>query len=120
MEAMAKTKYIRMSPRKVRQLINVIKGKDVDEAYRTLRFTPKKAATFIYDTLHSAVANMGNKADASGIYTENLYVKNAYVDEGPTLRGRFRPRAMGRATKIRKRTAHITIVVAERGSKRKK
>lgn len=114
MEAIAKTKYVRMSPRKVRQVIELIKGKEVEEAYRVLRFVPKKAATFIYDTLHSAVANIGNNTDSS-VYVEDLYVKKAYVDEGPTLRGRFRPRAMGRATKIRKRTSHITIVVAERG-----
>jgi large subunit ribosomal protein L22 len=115
MEAIARTRYLRMSPRKVRQVVTLIKGKDVDEAYRILRFTHKRAATPVYDTLHSAVANMSNQTeDISGIYVEDLYVKKAYVEEGPTLRGRFRPRAMGRATRIRKRTSHITIVVAER------
>lgn len=115
MEAIAKARYIRISPRKARQVVDLIKGKNVDEAYRVLRFTPKKAATYVYDALRSAVANLGNKAeDTTGIYVEDLYVKNAYVNKGPTLRGRFRPRAMGRATRIRKRTSHIVIVVAER------
>jgi large subunit ribosomal protein L22 len=115
MEAIARARFVRISPRKMRQVVDLIRDKDVDEAYRILRFTSKKAATYVYDTLHTAVANMGNQTDATSIYVEDLYVKKVYVDEGPTLRGRFRPRAMGRATRIRKRTSHLTIVVAERG-----
>ncbi len=116
MEAKATTRYLRMSPRKVRQVVDLVRGKKVELAYQILRFTAKRAAYPVYNTLRSAVSNMGNIADASGIEIEDLYVARAYVDEGPTFRGRFRPRAMGRATRIRRRTSHITIVVAEKNT----
>ncbi|RMH71003.1 MAG: 50S ribosomal protein L22 [Gemmatimonadetes bacterium] len=114
MEAKATTRYVRISPRKMRQVIDLIRGKDVESAYQILRFTPKRAAYPIYNTLRSAVSNIGNIADASGVEVEDLYVKKIFVNEGPTFRGRFRPRAMGRATRIRRRTSHLTIVVAEK------
>lgn len=114
MEGKAVTRYVRMSPRKMRQVIDLIRGKEVEHAYQILRFSPKRAASPIYDTLRSAVHNIGNIADSSGVEVEDLYVAKAYVDEGPTFRGRFRPRAMGRATLIHRRTSHVTIIVAER------
>ena len=110
MEARAIAKHIRISPRKARQVIDLVRGKDVGEASGILRNVPKKAARIIEKVLNSAVANAENNHD---MIAEELYVSEAYVDEGPTLK-RYRPRAMGMATQIRKRTSHITIVVSER------
>ncbi|AZR74723.1 50S ribosomal protein L22 [Anoxybacter fermentans] len=110
MEARAVARYVRISPRKARQVIDLIRGKDVGEALGILKNTPKKAARIIEKVLNSAVANAENNHD---MVVEDLYVSKAYVDEGPTLK-RYRPRAMGMATLIRKRTSHITIVVSER------
>ena len=111
MEASATLKYLRMAPRKVRVLLNEIRQENVEIALSRLRFTNKKAAGHLVKLLESAVANARIKFghdDAS-----ELYIKAAYADEGPTLR-RFRPRAMGRATRINKKTSHVTVVVAER------
>ncbi|ABB15395.1 MULTISPECIES: 50S ribosomal protein L22 [Carboxydothermus] len=110
MEARAVAKYIRISPRKARQVIDLIRGKDVEEALAILRYTPKKASYFIEKVLRSAIANAENNHDMS---KENLYVAKAYVDQGPTLK-RYNPRAQGRVDLWRVRTSHITIVVAER------
>ncbi len=112
MEALAKARYVRQSPRKMRMVIDLIRGRDVNEAYSILRFTQKKAAEVVEKALRSAVANALYKADEQGerLDIDELYVKKAYVDGGPTLR-RWRARAMGRATPIRKRTSHVTVVV---------
>ncbi len=110
MQAKAVAKYIRISPRKARQVIDLIRGKDVVEAYATLKFTPHKATVLINKVLKSAVANARNNHEMDA---DNLYVKEAYVDAGPTLK-RIMPRAMGRADMIRKRTSHITVVVSEK------
>ncbi len=110
METKAVAKYIRISPMKVQQVMNVIRGKDVQEAYATLKFTPKKAAFLVEKVLKSAVANAENNLELD---TDNLYVKACHVDQGPTLK-RQKPRAMGKADLIRKRTSHITVVVAEK------
>ncbi len=113
MEAQATLEYLRMAPRKVRVLLNAIRDENVEIALSQLRFTNRRAAHHIVKLLESAVANASikfGKADAS-----ELYVKAAYANEGPTLR-RFRPRAMGRATRINKKTSHVTVVVAERES----
>lgn len=110
MEAKATAKFIRVSPRKARQVIDLVRGKDAGEAIGILRNTPRKAARIIEKVLNSAVANAENNHD---MIAEDLYIAKAFVDEGPTLK-RFRPRAMGMATRIRKRTSHITIVVSER------
>lgn len=110
MQAKAIAKYIRVSPRKARQVIDLIRGKDVQEAYAILKFTPHKATFFINKVLKSAVANAEHNYEMNG---DKLYVKEAFVDPGPTLK-RIMPRAMGRADLIKKRTSHITIVVGEK------
>ena len=107
MEAKASAKYIRIAPRKARRVIDLIRGKHVDEARRILRFSPLGANQTVEKVLNSAVANAEH---TPGVIPENLYVASAWVDEGPTLK-RFRPRAYGRASTIRKRTSHITLVV---------
>lgn len=110
MEARAVARYVRISPRKARQVIDLVRGKSVDEAFNILRFTPKKAAGIIEKVLNSAVANAENNYDMA---PENLYIAKAYVDEGPTMK-RIQPRAMGQANLIRKRMSHITIIVSEK------
>ena len=117
MEARATAKYIRMSPRKVRQVIDLIRGRDVDESLSTLHFMTRSARVPVEKTLRSAVANLFNTKEGSSLEPSDLYVREAFVDEGPTMR-RFMPRAMGRATPIRRRTSHITIVVGEKAGKR--
>lgn len=105
-----------MSPRKVRLVVDLIRGKGVDESMHTLQFVNKAAKIPVEKTLRSAVANLFHSDEGSKLETGDIYVKEAFVDEGPTMK-RFRPRAMGRATKIRKRTSHITIVVGDRAGK---
>ncbi len=109
MEATAKARYKRLSPRKARLVADLIRGKSAEDALKILLFTPKAAAVIMKKLLDSAIANASNKGD---IDVDTLYVKTIFVDEGPTWK-RFRPRAMGRATRIRKRTSHITIVLDE-------
>jgi large subunit ribosomal protein L22 len=112
MEAIAKARHIHQSARKVRQVLNEVRGIQVENAINKLHFTPKKAAKIIEKTLRSAIANAINR-EGSEVDADKLFIKEAFCDEGPTMR-RFRPRAMGRATVIRKRTSHLTIVVAEK------
>ena len=109
METRAVAKYIRISPQKARLVADVVRGKDVETALTTLRFMPKKAAKILRKVLESAVANA---EQTETIDVDTLYVKEIQVNGGPMLK-RFRPRAMGRATKILKRTSHITVVVDE-------
>jgi large subunit ribosomal protein L22 len=99
-----------MAPRKVRLVIDQIRNKSVERALETLQFTRRSAAEPVAKTLRSAVANAENN---NGLRAQNLYVKAAYVNEGPTLK-RIRPRAKGSASRINKRTSHITVVVAPR------
>lgn len=108
--ARAVAKYVRISPLKAQQVINLIRGKDAEDAVALLRFTPKAAARVITKVLNSAIANAEKNLHIS---RNRLYVSEAYVDQGPTLK-RIRPRAMGRAYRIRKRTSHITVVVTEK------
>lgn len=112
MNARAVAKDIRMSPRKMRLVIDEIRGKDVNEAYGILRFSKKAASEPIDECLRSAVANAVYQADQEGevLDVDELVVSEAYVDEGSTLK-RWRPRAFGRATTVRKRSSHVTIVV---------
>ncbi len=112
MEARAIARHVRMSPRKVRLVVDQIRGKSVNEAYQILQFSPKAASEPISKTLRSAVANAQYKAREADqvLDVDDLVVSSAYVDEGPTLK-RYRAAAMGRAAPIRKRTAHITVVV---------
>src|SRR5919204_2180643 len=107
MEAKATARYVRIAPRKARRVVDLIRGTGVLEARRRLQFSPLGAAQTVAKVLDSAVANA---EQTPGIIPENLLVKAAWVDEGPTLK-RFRPRAYGRATRVRKRTSHITLVL---------
>jgi large subunit ribosomal protein L22 len=112
MQARAIARHVRMSPRKVRLVVDQIRGKSVNQAYQILQFSPKAAAEPISKTLRSAVANAQYKAQESGavLDVDDLVVSSVYVDEGPTLK-RYRAAAMGRAAPIRKRTSHITVAV---------
>ncbi|MEW6300254.1 MAG: 50S ribosomal protein L22 [Thermodesulfobacteriota bacterium] len=110
MEARAITRNVRISPRKGRLVADLIRGKRVEEALMILKFTPKKAARILTKTLRSAIANA---TDTQNVDPDSLYVKKTYVDGGTTLK-RFMPRAHGRATPIRKRTSHFTVIVDER------
>ncbi len=109
MEAIARAKYIRMAPRKSRLVIDMIRGKKAVEAAVILQFSTREASKAILKVLKSAIANAGQKGASS---PDDLVITQAYVDEGPTLK-RFRPRAQGRASRINKRTSHITIVLTE-------
>lgn len=110
MEARAIAKYVRMSPMKVGVVLDLIRGKDINEAFAILQYTPKDAAVVINKVLKSAVANAENNHDLD---LEKLYVAQTFVGQGPTLK-RFRPHAQGRAFRINKKTSHITVVVKER------
>lgn len=112
-ESIARVKHIRVTPQKARRVVALIKGKQAQEALAILKFAPQGASEPIYKLVHAAVANASVKADRDGEFLDeqDLYVKNAYVDEGTTLK-RFRPRAQGRASQIKKRTSHITVVLA--------
>lgn len=110
MEAKAVAKYIRMSPQKVRLVVDLVRGKRVQEAQNILLYTRKYAAGIVAKVLKSAAANA---AQNPNIDENILYVKAIYVDHGPTLK-RWRARAQGRAAGIKKRTSHITVVLDER------
>ncbi len=110
MEAKASAKYIRVSPRKMRRSVDLIRGRHVEDARRILRLSPLGSNRTLIKVLESAVAN----AEQRAAIPENLVVAKAWVDEGPTLK-RFRPRAYGRATQVRKRTSHVTVVVESLG-----
>lgn len=110
MAAMARTRYVRISAQKARLVADLIRGRKVEEALSTLDYTPKKAARIIAKTLRSAAANAENNYDMD---VDRLYVKQAYVDEGPTQK-RILPRAQGRASRIFKRTSHVTVVVDQK------
>lgn len=110
MEAKAIARYVRLTPRKARLVADVVRGKSALQALDILTFTNKKAAVVLKKTLASAIANATNNFNMN---EENLYVAKVMVDEGPILK-RVMPRAMGRADIIHKKTAHVTIVVAEK------
>lgn len=110
MEAKAIAKYVRMSPMKVGVVLDLIRGKNVNEAFAILQYTPKDAAAVVSKVLKSAVANAENNMNLDN---SRLFVTEAFVGPGPTLK-RFRPHAQGRAFSIKKRTSHITVVVKER------
>lgn len=109
-EGRAILRYARISARKVKVVLDLIKNKNIDEAYAILKYTPKAASSILYKLLKSAEANAVNNNDLD---RDKLYVAEAYANQGPTLK-RIRPRAQGRAYRIRKRTSHITLVVKER------
>jgi large subunit ribosomal protein L22 len=109
MKVQAKAKFIRQSPYKVRRVLDLVRGLPVDDARDVLSYTNRRAAPTIRKVLDSAVANAEHNF---ALDADELFVAQAFADEGPTLK-RWRPRARGRATRIRKRTSHITIVVSD-------
>ncbi|WP_026531217.1 50S ribosomal protein L22 [Haematomicrobium sanguinis] len=113
MEAKAIARYIRVTPMKARRVVNLVRGKQANEALAILKFAPQGASEPVYKVLASAVANARDLADRDGVAfnEDELFVSEAFVDEGPTMK-RFQPRAQGRAYRIKKRTSHITVVVA--------
>jgi large subunit ribosomal protein L22 len=114
MEARAQAKYVRVTPMKARRVVNLVRGKDAQEAVDTLKFAPQAASLPVRKVVQSAIANLRVKTEQEGARFDEraLVVAEAYVDEGPTMK-RFHPRAKGRAGRILKRTSHITVVVAQ-------
>lgn len=112
-ESIARVRHIRVTPQKARRVVALIKGKQAQEALAILKFAPQSASEPIYKLVAAAIANARVKADKDSEYLDeqDLYVANAYVDEGTTLK-RFQPRAQGRAFQIKKRTSHITVVLS--------
>jgi large subunit ribosomal protein L22 len=108
--ALAQARYVRMSPTKVRRVVDLVRGMRADEAVAMLKFEPHAASEPVAKVLSSAIANAENNKNLD---PRSLWISEAYVDEGPTMK-RFRPRAQGRAYRIRKRTSHITVVVQSR------
>ena len=106
--AFARARYVRITPQKARRVVDMVRGLPVDDALALLRFAPQAASETVYKVLESAVANATTTEDLD---RATLVVSKALVDEGPTMK-RWRPRAQGRATRINKRTSHITLVVA--------
>ncbi len=110
MEAKATAKYVRVSARKAGQICDLVRGKDVNEALAILKFIPRSSAEIIAKVVKSAKANAENNFEMDG---DKLYISHIVANQGPTIK-RFRPRAQGRATGIRKRTSHIEVVVKEK------
>lgn len=113
MEAKAISRYIRQSPRKVRQVADLVRGKDIESALDQLHFSNKKASESVEKTVRSAISNLMSLEGGAGINPEDLYLKEIYIDAGATVK-RFRAGSMGRASVIRKRSSHISVVVAEK------
>jgi len=109
MDVRAVSKYVRISPQKVRLIIGAVKGKPVEEGLEILKFMPQKAASIVDKTLRSAVANADQYPD---IDVDSLFIRNITADQGPTLK-RFKARARGRGSRILKRTAHITVILSD-------
>jgi len=109
-QAKASARTVRIASRKVRLVVDLIRGKKIGEAIAILRLTPKAASPVVEKVLKSAIANAEHNYEMN---VENLFVSEVFVDEGPTMK-RFRPRAQGRASAINKRTSHITLVVSEK------
>jgi large subunit ribosomal protein L22 len=112
MEVRAVSKYVRISPNKVRKVVDAIKGKPVESGLQTLKFMPQKSAAILAKVINSAVANADQNADLD---VDLLVIRNILADQGPTLK-RWKARARGRGTRILKRTSHITVILAEETS----
>ncbi len=114
MQATASARHVRVTPQKARRVIDLIRGKQAVEALSVLQFAPQTASEPILKVLESAIANARVKADRESVAFDEraLVISSAYIDEGPTMK-RFRPRAQGRASRINKRTSHITVVVVQ-------
>lgn len=110
MEVKVKTRHIRISPRKMRLVSDLVRGQMVGDAIATLKFTNKRGAKILYKALMSAVSNAENKGTLD---VDTLYVKKVWVDEGSTMK-RFLPRAQGRATTVRKRMSHLNVILDEK------
>jgi large subunit ribosomal protein L22 len=110
MDVKAKARFIRISPTKVRKILEAVKGKRVEDALNNLKFMTQKAARVLDKVIRSAVANADQKP---GIDVDSLFIRNIFVDQGASLK-RFRPRAQGRAYRILKRTSHITVILSEK------
>ena len=117
-EAQAVNRYINSSPRKMRLVIDLIRGKSVPEALSMLHFSPKHASKIAQKTLRSAVSNFQNKDEAGRTDVESLFIREAYVDCGPSMK-RMLPAPMGRAYQIQKRSNHLTIIIAQKEQKMK-
>ncbi|NQT34587.1 50S ribosomal protein L22 [bacterium] len=113
MEAKAVARWVRVSPRKMRLVVDMVRGQNVRSAVNQLHFSTKRAAEPVEKTIRSALSNLMTMDEATKLDPTDVFIKEIRVDEGPTLR-RWRARAMGRATRIRKRTSHLTVVVAAR------
>ncbi len=110
METRAVAKFVRISPRKIRLVMDQVRGKQVGEALNMLSFAPQRGARILKKLVNSAIANAEQNTNVD---VDSLYVMRVFADEGPTLK-RWRPRAQGRATSIRKRTSHLTVVLNEK------
>ncbi len=110
METKATSKFLRQSPKKLRQVVDLVRGKNVHDALQTLGFTNKKAAVFVQKTIQSAMANIMSQDDTGDI--DNLFIKTITVDGGPVFK-RWRPAAYGRAVPRLKRTSHLTIILSD-------
>ncbi len=109
MEVRAVAKYVRIPPQKIRLIMDEVRGKKVEEALRRLSFSPQKGARLLKKLINSAVANAEANKE---IDVDTLFIKRVFADEAPTMK-RFRPRAMGRASRIRKRMSHLTVILDE-------
>ena len=112
MQSQARLRYLRIAPRKVRLLADLVRGKSVEQALAILKFTPKAAAKPMEKLLQSAIANAEDVSKGQ-VDVDKLFVHTVFVDQGPTLR-RFMTRAQGRATRVNKKTTHVTLVLADR------
>jgi len=112
-ESIARVRHIRVTPQKARRVVDLVRGKNAQEALAILKFAPQGASEPVFKLVASAMANARVKADAAGEFLDekDLYISSIFVDEGTTLK-RFRPRAQGRASQIKKRTSHITVVLS--------
>src|SRR5579883_200226 len=115
MEAIAESRYVRISPRKARLVLDLIRGKDAGAAMNLLRFTKKRVASEVAKLLRSAIANAEGKSDTVDV--DDLYVSAAYANDGPRAK-RIRPAPMGRAYRYQRRTAHLIVKVAEKSDKK--
>jgi len=113
LEARAVARWVGISPRKMRLVVDMVRGSNVRSAVNKLHFSNKGSSGTVAKTIRSALANLMSSAEAAKLDPSEVYIKEIRVDEGPTLR-RWRPRAMGRASRIRKRSSHLTVVVAAR------
>ncbi|MDN5604043.1 50S ribosomal protein L22 [Kocuria koreensis] len=113
MEAKASARFVRVTPMKARRVVDLVRGKQANEALAILKFAPQQASDPVFKVVESAVANARQLAerDSVAFKEEELFISEAFVDEGPTMK-RFQPRAQGRAYRINKRTSHITVVLA--------